>query len=244
MHWANEIVESSTLELPGNEALPEGEMKMARMLIDTMSVQAFEPEKFKNKYHDELLTMIEARAQGKELPKAKKAAAPRSKVVNLMDVLAQSLEESKKRRAGNGRAASNDKPERKRRARAARNPLLRGVLACASRYPLSPLRHSRSSVSQNLPRRSHIQIGPAAVGRQAAGMLAFAGNQFSATCQTTGGSWRYSSIGLNSCPGVNSGTTTASCFAKAEIAMVPTPATAAGTIFPAVAGWLAATTLR
>jgi DNA end-binding protein Ku len=113
MHWANEIVESSTLELPGNEALPEAEMKMARMLIDTMSVQAFEPEKFKNKYHDELLAMIEARAQGKELPKAKKAAAPRSKVVNLMDVLAQSLEETKKRRAGNGRAASNDKPEKK-----------------------------------------------------------------------------------------------------------------------------------
>jgi DNA end-binding protein Ku len=113
MHWANEIVEESTLELPGKEALPEGEMKMARMLIDTMSVQAFEPEKFKNKYHDELMAMIEARAQGKELPKAKKAAAPRSKVVNLMDVLAQSLEESKKRRAGNGRAASNDKPEKK-----------------------------------------------------------------------------------------------------------------------------------
>ena len=114
MHWANEIVPSSTLELPENEKLPEGEMKMARMLIDTMSVQTFEPEKFTNKYHDELLAMIEARAQGKELPKAKKVAAPRSKVVNLMDVLAQSLEESKKRRAsGNGRSPSNDKPEKK-----------------------------------------------------------------------------------------------------------------------------------
>jgi DNA end-binding protein Ku len=113
MHWASEIVEESTLELPEKENLPEAEMKMARMLIDTMSVTAFEPEKFKNKYHDELLAMIEARAAGKELPKAKKAAAPRSKVVNLMDVLAQSLEESKKRRAGNGRAASNDKPEKK-----------------------------------------------------------------------------------------------------------------------------------
>ena len=113
MHWASEIVEESTLELPEKEKLPEAEMKMARMLIDTMSVTAFEPEKFKNKYHDELLAMIDARAQGKELPKVKKAAAPRSKVVNLMDVLAQSLEESKKRRAGNGRAASNDKPEKK-----------------------------------------------------------------------------------------------------------------------------------
>jgi DNA end-binding protein Ku len=113
MHWADEIVPESTLELPEKEKLPEGEMKMARMLIDTMAVGTFEPEKFKNKYHDELLAMIEARAQGKELPTPKKAAAPRSKVVNLMDVLAQSLEESKKRRSGNGSAASNDKPAKK-----------------------------------------------------------------------------------------------------------------------------------
>lgn len=106
MHWAGEIIASDTLELPGREKLPEKEMQMARMLIDTMSVDEFEPEKFTNKYRDELMTMIEARAAGKELPKAKKAPA-RSKVVNLMDVLAQSLEESKKRRAaGNGKPAA------------------------------------------------------------------------------------------------------------------------------------------
>jgi DNA end-binding protein Ku len=115
MHWANEIVEPSTLELPGKEKLPEGEMKMAKMLIDTMSVDQFEPDKFTNRYHDELLAMIDARAQGKELPKAKKAAAPRAKVVNLMDVLAQSLEESKKRRATgtHGRNTAEEKNEKK-----------------------------------------------------------------------------------------------------------------------------------
>lgn len=112
MHWANEIVEPSSLDLPGHEKLPEAEMKMAKMLIDTMSVDDFQPEKFTNRYHDEMLAMIEARAQGKELPKAKKAPA-RAKVVNLMDVLAQSLEESKKRRASNGRSASSEKPEKK-----------------------------------------------------------------------------------------------------------------------------------
>lgn len=106
MHWASEIVGSDTLDIPGREKLPEKEMKMARMLIDTMSVDEFEPEKFKNTYHDELLTMIEARAAGKELPAVKKPPA-RAKVVNLMDVLAQSLEESKKRRAGsNGKATT------------------------------------------------------------------------------------------------------------------------------------------
>jgi DNA end-binding protein Ku len=113
MHWANEIVPSTTLDLPGGEKLPEKEMQMARMLIDTMSVEEFEPEKFNNQYHDQLLTMIEARAEGKELPKAKKVPA-RSKVVNLMDVLAQSLEESKKRRGAGG-----EKPAAKRRKKTA-----------------------------------------------------------------------------------------------------------------------------
>jgi DNA end-binding protein Ku len=109
MHWASEIVNADTLEIPGREKLPEKETQMARMLIDTMSVDEFEPAKFTNSYRDQLLTMIEARANGKELPKAKKAPA-RAKVVNLMDVLAQSLEESKKRRG-----ASAEKSTTKRR---------------------------------------------------------------------------------------------------------------------------------
>jgi DNA end-binding protein Ku len=106
MHWADEIVDTGTLELPASEKLPEAEMKMAKMLIDAMSVDEFEPAKFTNKYHDELLAMIDARANGKELPQAKKSPA-RSKVVNLMDVLAKSLEESKKRRG----AASSEMEE-------------------------------------------------------------------------------------------------------------------------------------
>ena len=94
-------------------------MNMAKMLIDTMSVEDFDPEKFTNRYHDEVLAMIDARAKGQELPKAKKAP-PRAKVVNLMDVLAASLEESKKRRASsNGRSASQDKPGTKRRKKTA-----------------------------------------------------------------------------------------------------------------------------
>jgi DNA end-binding protein Ku len=117
MHWAGEIVETSTLDLPDRSKLPEAEMKMAKMLIDTMTVDEFEADKFTNKYHDELMAMIEARAAGKELPKAKKAPA-RAKVVNLMDVLAQSLEQSKKQRS-NGRSASQEKPAPKRRKKTA-----------------------------------------------------------------------------------------------------------------------------
>ncbi len=101
MHWSEELVEPSNLDLPADVKLPEPEMKMAKMLIDSMSVEAFEPEKFTNTYHDELLTMIEARAAGREMPQPKKAPA-RAKVVNLMDVLEQSLQESKKQREARG----------------------------------------------------------------------------------------------------------------------------------------------
>lgn len=103
MHWADELIESSNLELPSDVNLPEAEMKMAKMLIDSMSVDTFEPEKFTNSYHDELMAMIEARAAGKELPQPKKAPT-RSKVVNLMDVLQQSLEETKSKRGARAAA--------------------------------------------------------------------------------------------------------------------------------------------
>src|SRR5579883_596985 len=112
MHWASEIVDAGTIDVPERVKLPEKEIKMARMLVDTMSVDEFEPEKFKNKYRDELLAMIDARAAGKELPTPKKAPA-RAKVVNLMDVLAQSLEESKKRRTGTNGKATTTKRRKK-----------------------------------------------------------------------------------------------------------------------------------
>lgn len=117
MHWADEIVEADTLDFPKEEKMPPAEMKMAKMLIDTMAVEKFEPENFKNKYHEEVMAMIEARAAGKELPKAKKSA-PRATVVNLMDVLQQSLEETKKHRAAGGNGAAAKKTTRRKKTAA------------------------------------------------------------------------------------------------------------------------------
>jgi DNA end-binding protein Ku len=94
MRWSNEIVDPSSLDLPEDEKMPSAELKMAKMLVDSMSVDEFEPEKFPNRYREELLAIIDARVTGKELPKMKKAAPSRGKVVNLMDVLERSLKET------------------------------------------------------------------------------------------------------------------------------------------------------
>ncbi|MDQ2907780.1 MAG: Ku protein [Candidatus Eremiobacteraeota bacterium] len=105
MHFADEIVDASTLELPASEKPAENEMKVAQMLIDTMT-EAFEPEKFRDTYREEVLAMIEARAAGKEPPSAEAPAPARDNVVNLMDVLQKSLDQSRHSR-GESQPASH-----------------------------------------------------------------------------------------------------------------------------------------
>jgi DNA end-binding protein Ku len=96
MRRHNEIIDRSELDLPEREKLPPSELKMAKMLVDSMSVDEFEPQKFPNRYREELLALIDARVSGKALPRVKKAAPARGKVVNLMDVLERSLKASQR----------------------------------------------------------------------------------------------------------------------------------------------------
>jgi DNA end-binding protein Ku len=103
MHFADELVPQDQFDFPESEKPSESEMKMAMMLIDTM-VAKFEPEKFRDNYREQLLAMIDARAQGQTLPKSKVKAPVPTNVVNLMDVLQKSLDASKK---GGGRSAAS-----------------------------------------------------------------------------------------------------------------------------------------
>lgn len=124
MHFEDEIVDQASLELPSGEKPIENEMKVAKMLIETMS-EPFDASKFKDTYREEVLAMIDARAAGKEIPKAKGKVPARDNVVNLMDVLQKSLDESKRARGGgrNGRSTgeADEKPKKttKRKSSAA-----------------------------------------------------------------------------------------------------------------------------
>ena len=116
MHFADEIVDQASLELPAGEKPLENEMKVAKMLIETMS-EPFDAEKFKDTYREEVLAMIDARVAGKEIPKAKSKPQVHDNVVNLMDVLQRSLDESKRSRGsagrnGHGAADAGEKPKK------------------------------------------------------------------------------------------------------------------------------------
>ncbi len=116
MHFADEIVGTQTLELPKRETPAENEMKVAKLLIDSMA-GTFEPEKFEDRYRSELMAMIEAKAAGETVPVSAPAAPMRDNVVNLMDVLQKSLEATKRRREAEGESAEESQTKPKKAAR-------------------------------------------------------------------------------------------------------------------------------
>lgn len=116
MHFADEIVDQSSLNFPERETPLENEMKVAKLLIDTMTAE-FDPEQFHDKYREELLAMIEARAAGKAIPVGKPKAARSDKVVNLMDVLQQSLEQSRKKGGAASKSGSDEEEKPKKATR-------------------------------------------------------------------------------------------------------------------------------
>jgi DNA end-binding protein Ku len=117
MHFNEELVAQSEFTFPPLKAeVPPGELKVAKMLIDTMTAK-FEPEKFEDTYRERLLALVEARAKGKSIPEGRVKAPSATNVVNLMDVLQRSIEASKKERPSSGSAKkSTAKKTRKRSA--------------------------------------------------------------------------------------------------------------------------------
>jgi DNA end-binding protein Ku len=95
LHWADEIVDASSIDLPGKEALPAPEMKMAATLIDTMT-EKWDPAAFRDTYREQLVALIEAKARGEPMPKGRAKAPARAQVVDLMDVLKRSIESTKR----------------------------------------------------------------------------------------------------------------------------------------------------
>jgi DNA end-binding protein Ku len=108
MHFNDELVAQGGFDFPElNERVADAEKKVAKLLIDTMSSDTFEPERFHDKYREDVMAMIEARANGEQVEVKDVARPAATNVVNLMDVLQRSLEQSQSRR-GTSRAAAVD----------------------------------------------------------------------------------------------------------------------------------------
>jgi DNA end-binding protein Ku len=118
MIFADEVVPADRLDdLPGDIETKEQEVEMARMLIDSLASD-FEPEKYEDTYREEVLALIERKAEGKEIavqPAAEEEAAP---VPDLMAALKASLDavqkDGKKKQPAARKAPAKKKAAAKR----------------------------------------------------------------------------------------------------------------------------------
>src|SRR5262249_52946923 len=87
--------------------ISDKEMNLANMLIDSMA-DKYQPEKYKDEYYEKVLEVIRAKVEGvaPRVPTAK-AKAP-GHVVDLMEILKESLKEPRKK---GGRAEAEEEEE-------------------------------------------------------------------------------------------------------------------------------------
>ncbi|HEY3238950.1 MAG TPA: Ku protein [Acidimicrobiia bacterium] len=109
MLFADEVVPESELDgLPGEDVeVSERELKMARQLIESLSTD-FEPEKYQDEYREQVLALIEAKAEGQEIV-APTATEEPAQVVDLMAALEASLAAARANKEPGARGV----PERK-----------------------------------------------------------------------------------------------------------------------------------
>ena len=107
MHFADELADTSKLHLPKKVEVGKREMNMATALIDGMSSK-WNPEKYKDDYREALMEVIEEKVEagGKEIEEKPTKTPKPTKVIDLVKVLQQSLEQtgnSKKKAAHSGK---------------------------------------------------------------------------------------------------------------------------------------------
>jgi DNA end-binding protein Ku len=92
MYYSDEIRKPEGVDSKGR--LQKAEVEMAKSLVENLS-DSFKPEKYDDTYRKELLDLIRAKAKGKKLPEP--AQEEEAEVVDLMEALRASVEETTKK---------------------------------------------------------------------------------------------------------------------------------------------------
>lgn len=115
MYFANEV--RSFDEIPKGESakITGAETSLAIRLIDELSNDEFEPEKYHDEYSERVLKLVNEKAEGKEITLAQ-PVAQRGQVIDLMAALKESLEKTgprQKRPAIGAKPAEPEKPRKR-----------------------------------------------------------------------------------------------------------------------------------
>lgn len=95
MHFEDELADPKELPIPKSAEPRKKELSMAETLIDGMT-EKWDPKKFHDEYHEAMTKVIEekVKAGGKEVPAEKPAHRKQAKVIDLVSVLQESLNQA------------------------------------------------------------------------------------------------------------------------------------------------------
>src|SRR5205085_8609516 len=119
MYYADEVKNIREVELPPAK-IKEGELKLAQQLIDGLSNDTWQPDKYQDTYRERVLELIKKKEKGYEFKAPAPLAEGQAQVIDLMDALKKSL-----RRTGHGK-------EKQRAARAVKKPAPAGKVKRAA----------------------------------------------------------------------------------------------------------------
>jgi DNA end-binding protein Ku len=121
MRFADELVDVGEFDLPDSKGLNRKELEMAGALVNSLAAE-WSPAKYTDEYVANLRRIIDGKLKGKDVTLVV-GAEPRADVVDLMERLRRSLEQSEGRqpgkRAPRARAGGRKTPSRARKKTAA-----------------------------------------------------------------------------------------------------------------------------
>jgi len=107
MYFYNEVRNFDEIGKGESAKISSSETKLATRLIDELSNDAFEPEKYEDEYAQRVLDMVKKKAEGEEVT-VSLTPPQQGKVIDLMEALKRSLGSTPKQRKPAVRAASSD----------------------------------------------------------------------------------------------------------------------------------------
>jgi len=113
MFWPDEIRAADFEVLDKKVQIRDQEVQMAKSLIDNLT-EAFKPDAFRDEYRDALLDIVEKKVSGEEIEVVPEPEP--TKVVDLMEALKASVEQTKKKAAPKKAAAAGGQRRRRKSA--------------------------------------------------------------------------------------------------------------------------------
>ena len=122
MRYADEVLPVD-VHKPEDVELTDRERQMARQLVESLAVDEFMPEKFRDEYREQVLDLIEKKAAGEAIVAEPEVEAP-AKVLDLVAALEASLAkaDTAKDRHPSGTGAAEPAPAKKAAKKAAKQP--------------------------------------------------------------------------------------------------------------------------